>query len=106
MNEPVYKINGKAVPKEEFNKGNDSNWLKASPPMVSKTYQEHDPLISDSLGCLPNQVPEMREEIRKRGITGAKVRNNGQLEFTSRRGRNEVMKMRGKHDADGGFGDG
>lgn len=52
-----------------------------------------------------SQVPEMRETIRRHNIKGVRVRNNGQLEITSRRGRRELMRVRGLADADGGYGD-
>ena len=77
-----------------------------APPMVSNAYRAHDPLVSDGLGCMTGQVSEMRDEIKKRNIKGVLVRDNGQLEITSRRGRAEVCKMRGLVDSDGGYGDG
>jgi hypothetical protein len=77
-----------------------------APPLVANTYREHDPLISEGLGCMKAQVPEMREVIRKHNIKGVRVRDNGQLEITSRRGRKELLRVRGLADADAGFGDG
>ena len=76
-------------------------------PMVANTYREHDPLISEGLGCMKSQVPEMRDAIRKRNIKGVLVRDNGQLEITDRRGRKEVGEMRPVplRDADGGWSD-
>ena len=74
-------------------------------PMVANTYRGHDPLISDGLGCMKSQVPEMRKAIKKRNIKGVRVRENGQLEITSRRGRRELCRMRGLADADGGYSD-
>ena len=74
-------------------------------PMVANTYREHDPLISEGIGCMKAQVPEMREVIRRHNIKGVRVRNNGQLEITSRQGRKELLRVRGLQDADGGFGD-
>ena len=47
----------------------------------------------------------MREVIRKHNIQGVKVRDNGQLEITSRRGRRELLRVRGLVDADAGYGD-
>ena len=76
-------------------------------PMTANTYRAHDPLVSDGLGCMRSQVPEMRKAIRKRNIKGVRVRDNGQLEITSRRGRKEVGEMRPVplRDADGGYSD-
>ena len=101
-----YKLNGREVTKEEFDaagsKGDD--WLQ-SKSFVPNTYRGHDPLVSDGLGVMKSQVAETREEIRKRNIQGVLVRDNGQLEITSRRGRREFMRMRGLADADAGYGD-
>jgi len=74
-------------------------------PMVANTYREHDPLISEGIGCMKSQVPEMRETIRKHNIKGVRVRDSGQLEITSRRGRKELLRVRGLADADGGYSD-
>lgn len=74
-------------------------------PMVANTYREHDPLVSEGLGCMESQVPEMREAIRKRNIKGVRVLDSGQLEITSRQGRKEVGQMRGLGDADAGYSD-
>lgn len=99
-----YRLNGKRVTREEFLAGAKKDWL-GSPPRTANTYREHDPLISEGLGCMKSQVPEMREAIRAHGIKGVVVRDNGQLEITSRRGRAELCKLRGLADADGGYGD-
>ncbi len=97
-----YKINGKKVTREQFLKKKVGGRGVA---MISRTYQDHKPLISEGLGCLPNQVPEMREHIRAAGIQGVHVRDNGSLEITSRRGRRELLRYRGLVDADGCYGD-
>lgn len=104
MNEIKFKINGKEVSAEEFSKGANREWLK-NRTLLPNTYRAHDPLISDSIGCMKHQVPEMREVIRKHNIKGVQVRNSGQLEITSRRGRKELLNVRGLVDADGCFGD-
>jgi hypothetical protein len=100
-----YIVNGKTVSKEEFGKGGKSDWLDGA-PMTSNTYTDHDPLVSEGLGCMKSQVQETRDIIKHHNIKGVKVRNNGQLEITSRRGRKEFMKVRGLADSDGGYGDG
>ncbi len=76
-----------------------------SVPMVARTYRAHDPLISEGLGCMKSQVSEMRETIHHHNIKGVRVRDSGQLEITSRRGRKELCKVRGLADADAGYGD-
>lgn len=101
-----YVLNGKTVSRDEFlGRGpKNKDWLKEG-FATANTYRQHDPLVSDGLGVMKAQVPEMREEIRKRNIQGVLVRDNGQLEITSRQGRREVMRMRGLGDADAGYGD-
>ncbi len=99
-----YEINGRAVTQEEFLSGASEDWL-GNVPMTANTYQAHDPLISEGAGCMKAQVPEMRETIHKHNIQGVRVRDNGQLEITSRRGRAELLKLRGLVDNDGGYGD-
>lgn len=98
-----YVLNGKTVSREEFLAGAHADWLHV--PMTANTYRDHDPLLSDGLGCMREQVPEMREVIRRHNIQGVKVRDNGQLEITSRRGRKELLRVRGLVDADGGYSD-
>ena len=97
-----YKLNGKVVSRKEFLAGKP--W-EQNTPMTSNTYQDHEPLISEGLGCMKAQVPEMRETIKKHNIKGVVVRDNGQLEITSRRGRAELCRVRGLADGDAGYGD-
>lgn len=97
------RLNGKKVSESEFHENGPIGGVGA--PMHANTYSEAAPLISDGLGCMKDQVPEMRSAIKERGISGVKVMDNGQLSITSRRGRRDVCKMRGLCDSDGGFGD-
>jgi len=99
-----YLLNGVEVTKEEFHKGGSLDFLKA-PAMVANTYSQHDPLLSDGLGCMKKQVPELRNVIRQHNIPGVQVKDNGQLEITSRRGRKELLAVRGLVDNDGSYGD-
>lgn len=100
-----YMLNGKEVTKEEFLKGANDDFLKA-PALASNTYSQHDPLLSEGLGCMKSQVNDLRQVIRKHNIQGVQVKNNGQLEITSRRGRKELLAVRGLVDNDGGYSDG
>lgn len=104
MGKIVYTLNGREVTAEEFRKGAKDDWLDG-PPMTANTYTAHDPLVSDGLGCMKRQVPELRETIRKHNIRGVAVKDNGQLEITSRRGRKELLAVRGLVDSDGGYSD-
>lgn len=99
-----YKINGVEVSKEEWDSRKGVG-LKGGVPMGTVAYSESKPMISDGIGCLPNQVGEMRAAVKQNGIRGVRVLNNGQLEITSRQGRRDVLRMRGLHDAEAGYGD-
>jgi hypothetical protein len=102
MNPTGYKLNGKVVSRDEFLAGRQ--WGTPA-PMTANTYQDHEPLVSDGLGCMKKQVPEMRETIHKHNIKGVVVRDNGQVEITSRRGRAELCRVRGLADMDAGYSD-
>lgn len=104
MRKHKLKLNGKWVTPEEFHAGGKIGG--DGTPMATTAYREDNPLISEGLGCMRGQVPEMRETIRKHGIKGVRVRDSGQLEITSRQGRRELLRVRGLVDADGGYGDG
>lgn len=106
MSNVVYKLNGKAVTKQQLDElvPPKPDWL-TSPPMVSNTYTEHNPLISEGCGVHRSQVGETRELIRQHGIRGAAVTDGGQIQFTSRRARKEFLRMRGMADLDGMYGD-
>jgi hypothetical protein len=99
-----YKINGEYVTKEQWDARKGAG-LRGGVPLGTVAYSESKPLLSDGIGCMRAQVPEMREVIRKHSIQGVRVRDNGQLEITSRRGRRELLRVRGLHDADGGYSD-
>ena len=108
MSKVVYTINGQEVSVEEFRKGSKDLGV----PMTANTYTEHDPLISEALGCMKKQVPAMRQMIEAEGIQGVQVMDSGQARITSRRGRNHLMRVLSEirgyqhHDIDGGYSDG
>ncbi len=106
MSGVVLKHKGKVVTKEELDKlfPRRKDWLDG-PAMTANTYTEHDPLISDGCGVMKSQVGDAREMIRRHGIQGATVSDNGQVQFTSRRARKEFLSKRGLHDNDGGYSD-
>ena len=99
-----YKINGKRVTKRHWD-AKEGKGIKGGVAMGTVAYTESNPLLSDGLGCMKSQVSEMRETIKRHGISGVKVRDSGQLEITSRQGRKELCRVRGLHDAEGGYGD-
>jgi hypothetical protein len=98
-------LNGAAVSRREFLRRRVGGGGVAR---INQTYQEHKPLVSEGLGVLPHQVKEAREICRDAGLTGVRVLDSGAVEFTSRgdRGRRGLLKLRGKIDNDGGYGDG
>lgn len=104
MNKVVHKYNGKVVTKAELDKLMPRKKLEG-PAMTANTYTEHDPLVSEGCGVMKHQVGETREMIRRHNIQGARVRDSGQIEFTSRRARSEYLKRRGLVDNDAGYSD-
>ena len=101
----VYKINGKRVTKKQFSARKGVGLKRGEVPMGTVAYSGSNPLVSEGMGCMKAQVPEMRKTIRKHNIKGVRVRDNGQLEITSRQGRKELLRVRGLCDAEAGFGD-
>jgi hypothetical protein len=99
-----YKINGQEVTKEEWD-AKKGVGLKGGVPLGTVAYRADKPLLSDGMGCMKSQVSEMRDVIHKHNIKGVFVRDNGQLEITSRRGRKELLKVRGLVDAEAGYSD-
>ena len=100
----VYRINKKVVSKEEWD-ARPGAGLDGGVPMGTVAYSQSKPLVSDGLGCMRAQVPEMRQVVRERGIRGVRVLDNGQVEITSRAGRRELLRVRGLRDNDGGYSD-
>lgn len=72
---------------------------------VRGAYGEGKPLVSQSLGCHSSQVEDFNRRLKEAGISGARHRPDGTLEITSRTARNQVMRLRGAKDLDGGYGD-
>ena len=103
MKKHKLKLNGKFVTPAEFHR--DGPIGGPGVASVTNTYSTAKPLVSDGVGVMKAQVSEMREAVRKEGIVGAHVRDNGQIEFTSRNARKRVLAMRGLHDNEGSYGD-
>ena len=79
----------------------------ARPAKSINTYSEAHPLVSQALGCHPDQVEEYREAARRQGLTGVRYRDDGTCELTSRgrHGRAGLLRASGLHDNDGGYSD-
>lgn len=98
------KLNGKEMTPAEFHR--DGPIGDPGVPMVTTTYTDAKPLVSEALGCMKSQVVKYRETIRAEGIQGVEIRDNGQAVITSRRGRAKLLDLKKQHDNDGGYGDG
>jgi hypothetical protein len=103
VREHLLKLNGKWVTPSEFHRGGPVGGVGVA--MIANTYSTAKPLVSDGLGVMKAQVSDMRAAIQSKGIVGAHVRDNGQIEFTSRKARKQVADMRGLHDNDGSYGE-
>ena len=103
MKEHRYKRNGKFVTREEFFRGGKIGG-DGIPMFAGTAYTTANPLKSEALGRVKSMIPELREEIRD--IPGAEVNDKGQVEFTSRSARTEMLRRYKLHDNDGGYGDG
>jgi len=99
-------IDGQVVSEAEFNR-RSRHRNRRGVPRIAKTYSTAAPLVSEGMGCLPNQVPEMREFVKERGLTGVEVLPSGAVALTSRgdSGRRGLLRARGLVDNDGGYGD-
>jgi len=106
-----YKINGKEVTKEQWD-ARKGVGLRGGVPMGTVAYSESKPLISEALGCIRSEVPNMRKMLQKEKIQGVRVLDSGQMAITSRSGRKELMRVLSEArgcklvDAEGGYGDG
>jgi hypothetical protein len=61
-------------------------------------------LESMAAGCHSGQVKEFNEMYKSAGVIGAYHKPDGVCVFESNRARNEVLKIRGLYDRDGGYG--
>lgn len=72
---------------------------------AATTYNSGKPLKSRGLSCHSTQADEFREMYKQHEIQGVDVAPDGTHYFTSRKARKQVMKVRGVHDHNGGYGD-
>ncbi len=104
MRKHKLKLNGKEVAPDEFHRGGAIGGEGI--PMSTNTYSDANPLVSEGLGCMKSQVDKYRETIRREGIQGVTIRDNGQAVIASRQGRAKLLTLKQQHDNDGGYGDG
>lgn len=62
------------------------------------------PLVSDSLGVHPDQIPEVQGYLEQHGVH-CDFTPGGRAVLESRKHRKQVARIRGYHDNDGGYGD-
>ncbi len=103
----VYRINGKAVSKGEWDRreGVGFDPSTGQPPMGTVAYSQSRPLESLGLSCHRDLAARYNAEAKKRGLTGIKWDKNGDCEITSRADRKAWNRSQQQHDADGGYGD-
>jgi hypothetical protein len=63
------------------------------------------PWKSLGMGCSSRQVKEFNDFYQENGITGAYHEPDGTCVATSRKARNQVLKLRNMRDNDAGYGD-
>ena len=112
-----YMRGGREVTREEFDRTakepKRSAKRKAAVPMATQAYSDSKPLVSNSMGCHPEQVDMLNAAAKEHGIRGVEWDRKGNCRITSRRGRAKAMKVFGNmvsvnnvHDGDGGYSDG
>lgn len=95
-------INGKEVTSGEFHRNGPIGGEGI--PMCPTTCTAVNPWVSDSMGVLPNQVEETRQNLPKH-LTAVSIRDDGAVECTDPgdAGRMGWIKYRGSVDGDGGY---
>lgn len=63
------------------------------------------PMVSVNAGINPEQIGELREHWRQRGVIGCDVLPNGDIVWESAAARKKDCESRGLYDRDGGYGD-
>ena len=98
----TYWVDGKQITRAKFNKM--FPWRGACSPETITAWKR--PLRSDALGVGTKDIPAWMEIYRKAGITGiSHDPKDGTAILYGRASRRDVMKLRGVHDRNGGYGD-
>jgi hypothetical protein len=100
----TYKLNGKAVTRKEFLRGNRRSmkqFLAGGGRVACTAWSQ--PLMSHGLSVHPSQAKDMAEKCKD--IPGVEVRPNGDVLLHSRKARAEALRRCGYHDRDGGYRD-
>lgn len=99
----TFRINGQLMTRREFIRRKARRGSsKPGSPMFTGAYRNG--LASIALGCNPSQVEDFNRELAEHGKT-SRYRPDGTLMLASRAERNELMRARGLHDNDAGYGD-
>jgi hypothetical protein len=101
-----YYYFGKEVAKEEYDRLVEEH----RPPQISggvngTSFVGWRPFYSEAMAYHPRQIPKAREHLEKHGA-GTEIDNKGRPLIKSRQHRNQLMRLNGVHDNDGGYGDG
>lgn len=98
----TYWIDGQQVSRARFKKAFPDRPIGTGDGLMGWKKQWR----SDSLGCNIEDIPAWMEIYRKAGITGVSYdHQTGELLADDRGARRDVMKLRGRHDRQGGYGD-
>lgn len=78
------------------------------PEVVEVTEREHSktkakrvprwPLVGEAAGCMPEQVDECREAVRKLGIQGVEYMPDGRVQYAGPKARFRHLRSLGLHD--------
>lgn len=96
-----YFLDRAEVTKEEYDERFPSK-LDTGMPFVSTAWGE--PLKSMALACHPEQVQAMNERNKEQGVK-TRYDATGMAHIPTREDRNRLLRVEGKHDNDGSFGD-
>lgn len=100
-----YCLDGVQVSKEEFDLA-----VPNAPPaqegdgMGNRPWAK--PILSDALAVHPEQIEEVMERNRERGLEVEYEKEYGRPILKDRDQRRRLMEIEGVHDRDGGYGDG
>ncbi len=92
------------------NESGDYVWVSMDKPVnrdERKEYSTRFGVAEKSLaaGCNSTQVADFNGYYKERGVVGARHLADGTLEYDSQGAFNDVLKLRGLFNRDGGYGD-
>jgi len=110
----VYRINGEAVTKDEYEEWSAGRMRRMgyetprdsvedmvadrSAPGGHGTHWSGGSFVSEALGCHPSQCREYAEQLRERGITGVEVLASGAVKIADPAARQRLIDEKGMGD--------